>query len=223
MLSILSDLFREVIEAEPIGDRKGEEADHAKCRPDNTEHFAFPALRIGKGSLLELERHLPVSLMLGWDEETSFSVRKRDVLAAPRCLLTRWRQCGTKGTVRQRLLLGDVPLRRWLRCHDKSRLRPDNALAEQSKERKEKNPLVLANEPTVSLLPEAQFKDFQPPKPFIAESPGQHAEWIAPISSPPAPQNRLIVFIRDYCSFAFIIGYAREICNPQSTVRLALS
>lgn len=101
MLSILSDLFREVIEAEPIGDRKGEEADHAKCRPDNTEHFAFPALRIGKGSLLELERHLPVSQMLGWDEETSFSVRKRDVLAAPRCLLPRWRQCGTKGTVRQ--------------------------------------------------------------------------------------------------------------------------
>lgn len=31
------------------------------------------------------------------------------------------------------------------------------------------------------LLPEASFKDFQPPKPFIADSPGQHAEFLAAI------------------------------------------
>jgi len=28
------------------------------------------------------------------------------------------------------------------------------------------------------LLPEAQFKDFQPPEPFIPDSPGQHQEWV---------------------------------------------
>lgn len=28
------------------------------------------------------------------------------------------------------------------------------------------------------LLPEAKFKDFQRPKPFIADSPGQHVEWL---------------------------------------------
>lgn len=28
------------------------------------------------------------------------------------------------------------------------------------------------------LLPEADFKDFQKPKPFIADSPGQHVEWL---------------------------------------------
>jgi hypothetical protein len=28
------------------------------------------------------------------------------------------------------------------------------------------------------LLPEAQYKGFQPPKPSIAPSPGQHLEWI---------------------------------------------
>jgi predicted dehydrogenase len=31
------------------------------------------------------------------------------------------------------------------------------------------------------LLPEATFKDFQAPKPFIADSPGQHAEFLAAI------------------------------------------
>lgn len=31
------------------------------------------------------------------------------------------------------------------------------------------------------LLPEATFKDFQPPKPFIADSPGHHAEFLAAI------------------------------------------
>ena len=28
------------------------------------------------------------------------------------------------------------------------------------------------------LLPEANFKDFQPPKPWLAPSPGHHQEWI---------------------------------------------
>ncbi len=31
------------------------------------------------------------------------------------------------------------------------------------------------------LLPEEKYKDFQRPKPFIADSPGQHAEWISAI------------------------------------------
>jgi predicted dehydrogenase len=40
------------------------------------------------------------------------------------------------------------------------------------------------------LLPEEQFKDFQPPKPFVPDSPGQHEEWLqacktgSPTSSP---------------------------------------
>jgi predicted dehydrogenase len=40
------------------------------------------------------------------------------------------------------------------------------------------------------LLPEDQFKDFQPPKPFVPDSPGQHQEWLlacktgSPTSSP---------------------------------------
>lgn len=33
------------------------------------------------------------------------------------------------------------------------------------------------------LLPEADFKDFQPPKPFIADSPGHHAEFLAAIKN----------------------------------------
>jgi hypothetical protein len=33
------------------------------------------------------------------------------------------------------------------------------------------------------LLPEANFKDFQRPKPFIADSPGQHAEWVEAIKN----------------------------------------
>ena len=33
------------------------------------------------------------------------------------------------------------------------------------------------------LLPEATFKDFTPPAPFIADSPGQHREWLNAIAS----------------------------------------
>ena len=33
------------------------------------------------------------------------------------------------------------------------------------------------------LLPEAKFKDFQRPKPFIADSPGQHIEWLNAIKN----------------------------------------
>lgn len=33
------------------------------------------------------------------------------------------------------------------------------------------------------LLPEARFKDFQRPKPFIADSPGQHIEWLNAIKN----------------------------------------
>ncbi|HCN77261.1 MAG TPA: oxidoreductase [Verrucomicrobiales bacterium] len=33
------------------------------------------------------------------------------------------------------------------------------------------------------LLPEEKFQDFQPPKPFIADSPGQHVEWLNAIKN----------------------------------------
>ena len=39
--------------------------------------------------------------------------------------------------------------------------------------------MLLSDYSTHTLLPEADFKDFVPPVPFIADSPGHHAEWIA--------------------------------------------
>jgi hypothetical protein len=38
--------------------------------------------------------------------------------------------------------------------------------------------MLLSDYEKHSLLPEAQFKDFQPPAPFIPKSIGHHAEWI---------------------------------------------
>ncbi len=39
--------------------------------------------------------------------------------------------------------------------------------------------MLLADYRKHLLLPEADFKDFTPPEPFIANSPGQHEEWLA--------------------------------------------
>jgi predicted dehydrogenase len=41
--------------------------------------------------------------------------------------------------------------------------------------------LLLSDYGKHVLLPEAYFKDFQPPKPYIADSPGHHAEFLAAI------------------------------------------
>jgi hypothetical protein len=38
--------------------------------------------------------------------------------------------------------------------------------------------MVIADYGKHLLLPEDQFKDFQRPEPFIADSPGHHAEWL---------------------------------------------
>src|SRR5439155_23690552 len=38
--------------------------------------------------------------------------------------------------------------------------------------------MLLANYSHYKLLPEEQFRDFAPPKPFIPESRGHHREWV---------------------------------------------
>jgi predicted dehydrogenase len=43
--------------------------------------------------------------------------------------------------------------------------------------------MLIAGYNEYKLLPEADFKDFKRPDPFIAKSPGHHAEWIAAIKS----------------------------------------
>jgi hypothetical protein len=41
--------------------------------------------------------------------------------------------------------------------------------------------MLVADYNRFALLPEERYKDFQPPKPFISESPGQQLEWLAAI------------------------------------------
>jgi predicted dehydrogenase len=43
--------------------------------------------------------------------------------------------------------------------------------------------MLIAGYSEHKLLPEVEFKDFKRPEPFIAKSPGHHAEWIAAIKS----------------------------------------
>jgi predicted dehydrogenase len=43
--------------------------------------------------------------------------------------------------------------------------------------------MIVSDYSKHALLPEDQFKDFQRPAPFIPDSPGQHAEWIAAIKN----------------------------------------
>jgi hypothetical protein len=43
--------------------------------------------------------------------------------------------------------------------------------------------MILSDYSKHLLLPEEKFKDFQRPKPFIPDSPGQHAEWIQAIKN----------------------------------------
>jgi len=43
--------------------------------------------------------------------------------------------------------------------------------------------MLLSDYNKHALLPEADFKDFQRPKPFIADSPGQHIEWLNAIKN----------------------------------------
>lgn len=43
--------------------------------------------------------------------------------------------------------------------------------------------MLLADYNKHVLLPEADFKDFQPPAPFIPDSPGQHVEWLNAIKN----------------------------------------
>lgn len=43
--------------------------------------------------------------------------------------------------------------------------------------------MLLADYNKHVLLPESNFKDFQPPKPFIPDSPGQHIEWLNAIKN----------------------------------------
>jgi hypothetical protein len=38
--------------------------------------------------------------------------------------------------------------------------------------------MILVDYAKHVLLPEAQFKDFEPPEPYLAESPGHHEEWL---------------------------------------------
>ncbi|TWT65990.1 Gfo/Idh/MocA family protein [Allorhodopirellula solitaria] len=43
------------------------------------------------------------------------------------------------------------------------------------------NGMLLSDYSKHLLLPEAEFKDFEPPEPFVPDSPGQHQQWLAAI------------------------------------------
>lgn len=77
---------------------------------------------------------------------------------------------------------GDMPActLTWYQGVDKPKLWKDNAIPQWTNGVLfvgDKGMLVADYNKYV-LLPEEKFKDFQPPEPFIADSPGQHEEWL---------------------------------------------